>query len=126
MLQNASQVPSVVVVGIAFGDQLTELLIVNKPLTKGYLLGDGDLDGLSASALLAAFGPTGLDPLPSMMSSLVPEASAAWSSRAALAGSHDGHLSAASFTTSRSQLISETPVLPGLTEVGADTVIVEA
>ena len=43
----------------------------------------GDLDGLSAPALVAAFGPTGLDPLPSMMSSLVPEVSAAWSSRAA-------------------------------------------
>src|SRR5215218_1065541 len=86
----------------------------------------GDLDGLSAAALLAAFGPSGLDPLPSMMSSLVPEASAAWSSRAALAGSHDGHISAASFTVSRSHLISETPVQPGLTEVGADTVILEA
>jgi hypothetical protein len=58
----------------------------------------GDLDGLSAAALLAAFGPSGLDPLPSMMSSLVPEASAAWSSRAALAGSHDGRISAASFS----------------------------
>ena len=60
------------------------------------------------------------------MSSLVPEVSAAWSSRPALAGSHDGRTSAASFTVSRSRLISETPVLPGLTEVGADTVIVEA
>ena len=58
----------------------------------------GDLEGLSAPALVAAFGPTGLDPLPSMMSSLVPEVSAAWSSRAALAGSHDGRTSAASFT----------------------------
>jgi alpha-galactosidase len=86
----------------------------------------GDLDGLSAAALLAAFGPSGLDPLPSMMSSLVPEASPAWSSRAALAGSHDDYTSAASFTVSRSQLISETLVQPGLTEVGADTVIVEA
>ena len=46
----------------------------------------GDLDGLSAEALLAAFGPTGLDPLPSMMSSLVPEPSAGWSSRAARCG----------------------------------------
>jgi hypothetical protein len=35
----------------------------------------GDLDGLTADALLAAFGPTGLDPIPSMMSSLLPEAS---------------------------------------------------
>jgi alpha-galactosidase len=86
----------------------------------------GDLDGLSAEALLAAFGPTGLDPLPSMMSSLVPELSAGWSSRAALAGSHDGYTSAASFTRSQARLISDTPVLPGLTEVGADTVIVEA
>ena len=73
----------------------------------------GDLDGLSAPALLAAFGPTSLDPLPSMMSSVVPESSAGWSARAALAGSHDGHASAASFTRSRSRLISETPVLPG-------------
>ena len=64
--------------------------------------------------------------LPSMMSSLVPESSLAWSSRAALAGSHDGHTSAASFTDSQSRLISERPVLPGLTEVGADTVIIEA
>jgi alpha-galactosidase len=86
----------------------------------------GDLDGLSAEALLAAFGPTGLDPLPSMMSSLVPELSAGWSSRAALAGSHDGYTSAASFTRSHARLISDTPVLPGLTEVGADTVIIEA
>ncbi|HVD79558.1 MAG TPA: glycoside hydrolase family 36 N-terminal domain-containing protein [Propionibacteriaceae bacterium] len=86
----------------------------------------GDLDGLSADALLAAFGPTGLDPLPSMMSSLVPELSAGWSSRAALAGSHDGYTSAASFTRSQARLISDTPVLPGLTEVGADTVIIEA
>src|SRR5688500_3029512 len=86
----------------------------------------GDLDGLSAPALLAAFGPTGLDPVASRMSSLVPEVSAAWSSRAALAGSHDGRTSAASFNVSRSRLISETPVRPGLTEVGADTVIVEA
>ena len=86
----------------------------------------GDLDGLSAPALLAAFGPTGLDPLPSRMSSVVPESSAGWSARAALAGSHDGHASAASFTVSRSRLISEIPVLPGVTEVGADTVIVAA
>jgi alpha-galactosidase len=86
----------------------------------------GDLDGLYAPALLAAFGPTSLDPLPSMMSSVVPESSAGWSARTALAGSHHGHASAASFTLSRPRLISETPVLPGLTEVGADTVIVEA
>ncbi len=86
----------------------------------------GDLDGLSAPALLAAFGPTSLDPLPSVMSSVVPESSAGWSARAALAGSHDGQASAASFTVSRSRLISETPILPGLTEVGADTVIVTA
>src|SRR5688500_7707142 len=79
----------------------------------------GDLDGLSAAALLAAFGPTGLDPVASRMSSLVPEVSAAWSSRAALAGSHDGRTSAPSFTLSRSRLISETPVRPGQTEVGA-------
>jgi alpha-galactosidase len=86
----------------------------------------GDLDGTSAEALLAAFGPTGLDPLPSMMSSLVPEPSAGWSSRAALAGSHDGYTSAASFTRSHARMINDTAVLPGLTEVGADTVIVEA
>ena len=86
----------------------------------------GDLDGLTAEALLAAFGPTGLDPLPSMMSSLVPEPSAGWSSRPALAGSHDGYTSAASFTRSHARLISDTAVLPGLTEVGADTVIIEA
>jgi alpha-galactosidase len=86
----------------------------------------GDLDGLSAEALLAAFGPTSLDPSPSMMSSLLPEASAGWSSRAALAGSHDGHASAASFTRSRARLISDTPVVPGLTEIGADTLIIEA
>ena len=86
----------------------------------------GDLDGLSAEALLAAFGPTSLDPLPSTMSSLVPESSAGWNSRAALAGSHDGHTSAASFTRCHARLISDTPVSPGLTEVGADTVIIEA
>src|SRR4029453_14777019 len=86
----------------------------------------GDLDGLSAAALLAALGPGGPHPLPSIISSRGPEASAGWSSRAALSGSHDHHTSAASFTASRSQLISETPVQPGLTEVGADTVIVEA
>lgn len=86
----------------------------------------GDLDGLTAEALLAAFGPTGLDPLPSMMSSLVPESSAGWSSRPALAGSHDGYTSAASFTRSHARLISDTAVPPGLTEVGADTVIIEA
>jgi alpha-galactosidase len=86
----------------------------------------GDLDGLSTEALLAAFGPTSLDPLPSMMSSLMPESSAGWNSRAALAGAHDGHTSAASFTRSRARLISETPVSPGLTEVGPDTVILEA
>jgi alpha-galactosidase len=86
----------------------------------------GDLDGLTADALLAAFGPTGLDPIPSMMSSLLPEASAGWNSRAALAGSHDGHASAASFAHSHARLISETPVMPGLTETGADTVIIEA
>jgi alpha-galactosidase len=84
----------------------------------------GDLDGLSAEALLAAFGS--LDPSPSMMSSLVPESSAAWSSRAALAGSHDGHASAASFTRSQARLISDAPVLPGLIEIDADTVIIEA
>ena len=86
----------------------------------------GDLDGLSAEALVAAFGPTGLDPLPSMMSSLLPKSSASWNSRAALAGSHDGHTSAASFTRSQSRLISNGSVLPGLIEIGADTVIVEA
>jgi alpha-galactosidase len=86
----------------------------------------GDLDGLTADALLAAFGPTGLDPIPSMMSSLLPEASAGWNSRAALAGSHDGHASAASFAHSHARLISETPVMPGLIETGADTVIIEA
>jgi alpha-galactosidase len=86
----------------------------------------GDLDGLSADALLAAFGPTSLDPLPSMMSSLVPESSAGWNSRAALAGSHDGHTSAASFSRSYARLVSDTPVAPVLTEVGADTVIIEA
>jgi alpha-galactosidase len=86
----------------------------------------GDLDGLSAEALLAAFGPTSLDPLPSMMSSLVPESSAGWNSRAALGGSHDGHTSAACFTRSHARLMSDTPVAPGLTEVGADTVIIEA
>jgi len=86
----------------------------------------GDLDGLSAEALVAAFGPTGLDPLPSMMSSLLPKSSAGWNSRAALAGSHDGHTSAASFTRSRSRLISSGSVQPGLVEVGADTVIVQA
>jgi alpha-galactosidase len=86
----------------------------------------GDLDGLSAEALLAAFGPTSLDPLPSMMSSLVPESSAGWNSRAGLAGSHDGHTSAACFTRSHARLMSDTPVAPGLTEVGADTVIIEA
>jgi len=86
----------------------------------------GDLDGLSAEALLAAFGPTSLDPLPSMMSSLVPESSAGWNSRAALAGSHDGHTSAACFTRSHARLISDTPVSPELIEVGADTVIIEA
>jgi alpha-galactosidase len=31
----------------------------------------GDLGGLSAKALVAAFGPTGLNPFPSMMSSLL-------------------------------------------------------
>ena len=86
----------------------------------------GDLDALATDALLAAFGPTGPDPLPSIMSSLVPESSAGWNSRAALAGSHDGHTSAASFTISNARLISDQPVLPGLTEVGADTVIIEA
>jgi alpha-galactosidase len=86
----------------------------------------GDLDGLSTEALLAAFGPTSLDPLPSIMSSLMPESSAGWNSRAALAGSHDGHTSAASFTRSSARLISETLVSPGLTEVGPDTVILEA
>jgi alpha-galactosidase len=86
----------------------------------------GDLDGLSAEALLAAFSPTSLDPVPSRMSSLLPESSAGWNSRAALAGSHDGHTSAASFTRSHVRLISDTPVSPGLTEVGADTVIIEA
>ena len=86
----------------------------------------GDLDGLTADALLAAFGPTGLDPLPSMMSSLLPEASAGWNSRAALAGSHDGHVSAASFTRSHARLISDTPVVSGITETGDDTVIIEA
>jgi alpha-galactosidase len=86
----------------------------------------GDLGGLSAAALLAAFAPTGLDPLPWMMSSLVPESSAGWNSRAALAGCHDGHTSAASFTISHARLISDAPVLPGLNQVGADTVIIEA
>ncbi len=86
----------------------------------------GDLDGLAAEALLAAFGPTSLDPLPSMMSSLVPESSAGWNSRAALAGSHDGHTSAASFTRCHARLMSDSPVSPGLTEVGADTVIIQA
>ena len=86
----------------------------------------GDLDGLSTEALLGAFGPTSLDPLPSMMSSLMPESSAGWNSRAALAGSHDGYTSAASFTRSSARLISGTPVSPGLTEVGPDTVILEA
>jgi alpha-galactosidase len=86
----------------------------------------GDLDGVSAPALLAAFSPNGLDPLPSMMSSLLPETSAGWNSRAALAGFHDGHTSAASFTRSRARLISDEPVLPGLIEVGPDTVIIEA
>jgi alpha-galactosidase len=76
----------------------------------------GDLDGLSAEALVAAFGPTGLDRFPSMMSSLLPEFSAGWNSRAALAGSHDGHTSAASFTHSQSRLISNGPVMPGLIE----------
>jgi alpha-galactosidase len=85
----------------------------------------GDLDGLSVEALLAAFGPTSPDPLPSIMSSVVPESSAGWNSRAALAGSHDGHTSAASFTRSIARLISDTPIPPGLTEVGADTVIIE-
>ena len=84
----------------------------------------GDLDGLSAEALVAAFGPTGLDQFPSMMSSLLPEFSAGWNSRAALAGSHDGHTSAASFTHSQSRLISNGPVMPGLIEVGPDTVII--
>ena len=86
----------------------------------------GDLDGLSAEALLAAFGPTGPDPLPSMMSSVMPETSLAWNSRAALAGSHDGHASAACFTDCQARLISERRIPPGLTEVGADTVIIEA
>jgi alpha-galactosidase len=86
----------------------------------------GDLDGLSTEALLAAFGPTSLEPLPSMMSTLVPESSAGWNSRAALAGSHDGHTSAASFTRSSARLISNTPVSSGLTEIGSDTVILEA
>lgn len=86
----------------------------------------GDLAGLPTSTVLAAFGPTSLDQIPSMMSSVLPESSAGWSSRAALTGSHDGHVSAASFTVSRSRLISDTPVPAGLTEVGADTVIVEA
>ena len=86
----------------------------------------GDLDGLSTQALLAAFGPTSTDPVPSIMSSVVPESSTGWNSRAALAGSHDGHTSAASFTRSHARLISDTPVLPGLTEVGADTVIIQA
>src|SRR5512133_3475964 len=86
----------------------------------------GALDGLTADALLAPFGPTGLDPLPSMMSSLLPEAAAGWNSRAALAGSHDGRASAASFTHSHARLISDTPVVSGLNETGADTVIIEA
>lgn len=86
----------------------------------------GDLDGLSAEALVAAFGPTGLDRFPSMMSSLLPEFSAGWNSRAALAGSHDGHTSAASFTHSQSRLISNGAVMPGLIEVGPDTMIIEA
>jgi hypothetical protein len=61
-----------------------------------------------------------------MMSSLLPESSAGWNARAALAGSHDGHTSAASFTHSQSRLISNGPVMPGLIEVGPDTVIIEA
>ena len=61
-----------------------------------------------------------------MMSSLLPEFSAGWNSRAALAGSHDGHTSAASFNRSQSRLISNGPVMPGLIEVGPDTVIIEA
>jgi alpha-galactosidase len=109
--------------GVSF---LVELKRTGLPVILHWGADLGDLDGLSAPALLTAFGPTSLDPLPSMMSSVVPESSAGWSARAALAGSHDGHASAASFTVSRSRLISETPVLPGLTEVGADTVIVEA
>ena len=74
---------------------------------------------------LPAFGPTGLiRRLEDVL--VVPEPSAGWSSRAALAGSHDGYTSAVCFTRSHARLISETPVLPGLTEVGADTVIIEA
>jgi alpha-galactosidase len=86
----------------------------------------GDLEGLTRGGLLAAFGPTGLDSMPEMMSSLIPESSAGWSSRAALAGSHDGRASAASFTRSHAHLISDSPLRPGLIEVAADTVIIEA
>jgi alpha-galactosidase len=105
---------------------LVELKPTRLPVILHWGTDIGDLDGLPTPTLLAAFGPTSLDPLPSMMFSVVPESSAGWSLRAALAGSHDGHASAASFTVSRSRLISETPMLAGLTEIGADTVIVEA
>ena len=87
----------------------------------------GDLDGLSARSTAGRFRPdrprsVALDDvlagIPRLRSPGVPGRP--------LAGSHDGHTSAASFTDCQSRLISETAVLPGLTEVGADTVIIEA
>ena len=85
----------------------------------------GDLDGLSAPALLAAFGrPVSIRWRPGCprwyQKSLLPGARARpWPDPTTAA--HPQRPS-----PSRLRLISETPVLPGLTEVGADTVIVEA
>ena len=57
---------------------------------------------------------------------IIPEPSAHWRSSPGLSGAHDNRPTHPRFTAVSARLVSDTPLGPGLTEVGADTLIIEA
>ena len=89
----------------------------------------GDLGGPAAAASVAALRPAGEPGFGSGSASvpaIVPAYGAGWGAESGLAGTHDGQSSGPRFGDVEVRLVSQTELEPGLTELGADTVIFQA
>ena len=89
----------------------------------------GDLGGPAAAASVAALLPAGEPDSAAADTSLpaiIPAYGAGWVAGPGLAGTHDGRTTAPRFSEVGVRLVSQHELAPGLTEVGADTLIVQA
>jgi alpha-galactosidase len=88
----------------------------------------GELGGPAAAASIAALLPAaepGLGPDVSTPA-IIPAYGSGWAAQPGLVGTHDGRLTDPRFPEVQVRLVSQTELAPGLTEVGPDTVIVQA